>query len=297
MKEKFATRIRIARQRRRLRCDSSCEIETYREQNLVRALRWIGTSDRSESACYGSSTTGRHKAAAAWPTASPLVARGIAPSDRVREIVGPDAIIGLSTHCISQVDEGQIDRPGRLHRVGPVFPGSTKTIRCRSPLCIFELRWRFRVGINPVPTRESLPAFSRSAESRPRYVHRKGFTAAGFDEIAVTAASDQKEAINSNRLPKAIELWSSWRSDADCEVVSRSSGGTRMSLSMILEPHTGENTRLPTHCVFFDLPRFVRCVPDELISLTPVVKLFRNPELTESSVWRFIRDPNWFGPQ
>jgi len=210
--EKFATRIRSL-------ANAGVDVIQLRDRNV---------DDRTlyERAVIGTSIA--HEVGVLWiindraDIAAAALADGVhvgqeeLPVDRVREIVGPDAIIGLSTHCISQVDEA-IESAADYIGCGPVFPGSTKRFDA-FPGCAFlnevSSRWN-----QPGATPRVLPAFAIGGIT-PANVHE--VTAAGFGRIAVTEALNQKEAINSNRLREALSVVE-LETDADCEVVSRSS--------------------------------------------------------------------------
>ena len=47
------------------------------------------------------------------------------PPDRVRHVVGADAVIGLSTHTADQLDRGRLE-PVSYLAIGPVFGSATK---------------------------------------------------------------------------------------------------------------------------------------------------------------------------
>jgi thiamine-phosphate pyrophosphorylase len=64
------------------------------------------------------------------------------PVPMAREIVGKDALIGLSTHTRKQAIEGQISGADYLG-FGPVYATSTKP-RAHSPLGRGEMRWAAR---------------------------------------------------------------------------------------------------------------------------------------------------------
>lgn len=104
------------------------------------------------------------------------------PVEQVRQIVGADAIIGLSTHNIDQVRDAVVSTADYLG-CGPVFPGITKQFG-EFPGCDF-LREVAREGIKPQSERPLIPAFAIGGITSDNV---QNVVDAGFGRIAVTAA-------------------------------------------------------------------------------------------------------------
>jgi thiamine-phosphate pyrophosphorylase len=112
-----------------------------------------------------------------------------------RTIVGPKALIGVSTHSIEQARQAVIDGANYIG-VGPTFPSSTKSFDTFAGLDL----------LRSVAAEISLPAFAIGGITRENLPQVQ---AAGINRVAVTGAvigaKDPKLA--------ALELMSMWKAE------------------------------------------------------------------------------------
>jgi thiamine-phosphate pyrophosphorylase len=96
------------------------------------------------------------------------------PVAAARRVLGPDALIGVSTHTVEQVDKAVADGADYLG-VGPTFPGTTKAFDHFPGLAF----------VQAAAARTSLPAFAIGG-IQPDNVQR--VVAAGLRRVAVSSA-------------------------------------------------------------------------------------------------------------
>jgi thiamine-phosphate pyrophosphorylase len=95
------------------------------------------------------------------------------PPDRARKLLGPEAIIGFSTHTVEQAREAR-RYPVDYLALGPIFPTATK--KDHEPIVGFEVLKEVRTIIEDFP----LVAIGGVARNNMRQV-----LAAGADSVAV----------------------------------------------------------------------------------------------------------------